>query len=147
MSTPSFSDDSSATFFIRWRGREDGPYTGAAIETKMATNQIGLLHEICHNGQWVTLREYLAQRESAYRAAEQARIAREKRDREELERKKAEAGLRLVQKPGASIAAASTKPSRSRLFKSRSTRIVVNTLIILACAGAGIWIFLQFFAK
>ena len=47
------SDDSNVTFLIRWRGRQEGPYTAAVIEAKLAANQIGLLHEIAHNGQWV----------------------------------------------------------------------------------------------
>lgn len=54
----SFSDDNNATFLIRWRGRQEGPYTAAVIEAKLAANQIGLLHEIAHNGQWVALRDF-----------------------------------------------------------------------------------------
>jgi len=87
-STPhaSFSDDSSATFLIRWRGRQEGPYTAAIIEAKLAANQIGLLHEISHNGQWITLRDYLAERDGILRAQRQAREEQERRAREEAER-------------------------------------------------------------
>ena len=53
ISQVALSDDSDATFLIRWRGRQEGPYTAAVIESKLAANQIGLLHEISHNGQWV----------------------------------------------------------------------------------------------
>lgn len=82
----SLSDDSGATFLIRWRGRQEGPYTAAVIEAKLAANQIGLLHEISHNGQWVTLRDYFAEREAVLRAERQAREEQERRAREEAER-------------------------------------------------------------
>jgi hypothetical protein len=80
------SDDSSATFLVRWRGKQEGPYTAATLETKLAANQIGLLHEIFHNGQWVTLRDYIAEREALLRAEQQVREAQEQRAREEAER-------------------------------------------------------------
>ena len=82
----SLSDDSSATFLIRWRGRQEGPYTAAVIEAKLAANQIGLLHEISHNGQWVALRDYIAEREAVLLAERQAREDQERRAREEAER-------------------------------------------------------------
>jgi hypothetical protein len=82
----SLADDSNATFFIRWRGRQEGPYTAAVMEAKLAANQIGLLHEISHNGQWVTLRDYIAEREAVLRAKRQARDEQEQRAREEVER-------------------------------------------------------------
>lgn len=81
-----FADDSNATFLIRWRGRQEGPFTAAIIEAKLAANQIGLLHEISHDGQWVTLRDYLAEREAIVRAERQAREEHERRAREEAER-------------------------------------------------------------
>jgi hypothetical protein len=82
----SFADDSSATFLIRWRGRQEGPYTAAIIETKLAANQIGLLHEIAHNSQWITLRDYLSERDANLRAQRQAQEEQERRAREEAER-------------------------------------------------------------
>lgn len=82
----SFADDSNATFLIRWRGRQEGPFTAAVIEAKLAANQIGLLHEISHDGQWVTLRDYLADREAIVRAELQAREEQERRIREEAGR-------------------------------------------------------------
>ncbi|MGB7747750.1 MAG: hypothetical protein WBN75_10735 [Verrucomicrobiia bacterium] len=86
ISQAGLSDDSSATFLIRWRGRQEGPYTAAVIEAKLAANQIGLLHEISHNGQWVTLRDFFAEREAVIRAELQAREEQERRAREEAER-------------------------------------------------------------
>lgn len=82
----SFADDSNVTFSIRWRGRQEGPFTAAVIEAKLAANQIGLLHEISHDGQWVTLRDYLAEREAIVHAERQAREEQERRTREEAER-------------------------------------------------------------
>jgi hypothetical protein len=82
----SFADDSNATFLIRWRGRQEGPFTAAVIEAKLAANQIGLLHEISYNGQWVTLRDYLAEREAILRAEHLAHEEQERRAREEAER-------------------------------------------------------------
>jgi hypothetical protein len=86
ISLVSFSDDSSATFLIRWRGRQEGPYTAAIIETRLAANQIGLLHEVFHNGQWVTLRDYFAERGATLRAQHEARAEQECRAREEAQR-------------------------------------------------------------
>ena len=82
----SFSDDSSVTFLIRWRGRQEGPFTAAVIEAKLAANQIGLLHEISHNGQWITLRDYLAERDAILQAQRLAHEEQERRAREEAER-------------------------------------------------------------
>ena len=45
-----FSDEKSSEFLVRWRGRQEGPYTAAIMEAKLAANQIGLLHEVLHNG-------------------------------------------------------------------------------------------------
>jgi len=80
------SDDSNVTFLIRWRGRQEGPYTAAVIEAKLAANQIGLLHEITLNGQWVTLRDFIAEREAVIRSENQAREEENRRAREEAER-------------------------------------------------------------
>lgn len=78
--------DNSTPFVIRWRGRQEGPYTAAVIEAKLAANQIGLLHEVLHNGQWVTLRDYFAERDAALRAQREAREEQERTAREEATR-------------------------------------------------------------
>jgi hypothetical protein len=85
-SRESAPDGSRADLLIRWRGRQEGPYTAAVIEAKLAANQIGLLHEVFHNGQWVTLRDYFTERDSLLRAERQAREEEERRTREEAER-------------------------------------------------------------
>jgi hypothetical protein len=80
------SDNDNAKFLVRWRGRQEGPYLVSTIEAKLAANEIGLLHEIFHNGQWVTIRDYITEREMVLRAELQAREEQERRAREEAER-------------------------------------------------------------
>ena len=80
------ADDSTSTFLLRWRGKQEGPYTAAVIESKLAANQLGLLHEISHNGQWVTLREFFAEREAVIRSENQVREEESRKAREEAER-------------------------------------------------------------
>jgi rubrerythrin len=79
-------ENENESFLIRWRGRQEGPYTAAVIEAKLAANQIGMLHEISHNDQWVTLRDYFAEREAVLCAERQAREEQERRAREDAER-------------------------------------------------------------
>jgi hypothetical protein len=81
-----FSDEKSSEFLVRWRGRQEGPYTAAIMEAKLAANQIGLLHEVLHNGQWVTLRDYFSERDATLRAQREAREEQERRAREEAAR-------------------------------------------------------------
>jgi hypothetical protein len=81
-----FADANGSNFLIRWRGRQEGPYTFAAIEAKLAANQIGLLHEISYKGQWITIRDYLVEREAGLRAQRLAREEQEQYEREEAER-------------------------------------------------------------
>src|ERR1039457_1865191 len=80
------SGDDSAKFLVRWRGRQEGPYLAAVIEAKLAANEMGLLHEIFYDGKWVTIRDYIAEREAILRAERQAREEQERRAREEVER-------------------------------------------------------------
>jgi uncharacterized tellurite resistance protein B-like protein len=58
------SKGDSTKFLLRWRGRQAGPYLASVIEAKLANNEISLLHEIYYNGQWVTVRNYLAERKA-----------------------------------------------------------------------------------
>ncbi len=91
-STPraTFTAERDAKFLLRWRSLRFGPYPAAAIEAKLASNQIGLQHEIFHRDQWMTLRDYLAQRETTLRAEQQAREEAERRAREEAQRRSEE---------------------------------------------------------
>jgi hypothetical protein len=80
-------NSTSAPLLIRWRGRQEGPYSPAIIAQKLAANEIGLLHEVFHNSQWVTLRDYFAAQEAVQRAERQAQEEAERRAREAEERK------------------------------------------------------------
>src|ERR1039458_7307776 len=64
MSKVNRADGSSETFLVRWRGRQEGPFPASVIEAKLADNEIGLLHEIFHNGQWVTIRDFLGEKKN-----------------------------------------------------------------------------------
>ncbi len=91
MSTPiPIAKDESATFLVRWRGRQEGPYTAGVLETKIAANQIGMLHEIFHRGQWITIRDYVAEQEAVQRAQCQQREEEQSRAREQVERQNVE---------------------------------------------------------
>ena len=79
------SDRAAAQFLVRWRGRQEGPYPATVIEVKLAANEIGLLHEIFYNGKWVTIRDYVAERETVLRAENQAREDQEQRIRQAAE--------------------------------------------------------------
>ena len=59
----SLSCDGGAGFLIRWRGRQEGPFELDMIKAKLHAKHIGLLHEVSRDGQWITLREFLAEQE------------------------------------------------------------------------------------
>jgi hypothetical protein len=62
------SGGENTKFFVRWRGKQEGPYPPSVIEAKLAANQIGLLHEILCGDKWVTIRDYVSEREAALAA-------------------------------------------------------------------------------
>jgi len=90
------SEGDGTIFLVRWRGRQEGPYAGSVIEAKLASNEIGLLHEIYYEGKWITIRDHILEREAILNAelkvrekAEQALRAQEEkkaRERDELHR-------------------------------------------------------------
>jgi hypothetical protein len=82
-----FDAGEGTSFHVRWRGRQEGPYPAEVIDKKLAANEIGMLHEILHKGQWISIRDYIAQREATLRAQQQAREEEERREREIAERK------------------------------------------------------------
>ena len=103
MNTPnSTPNPTSGPLLIRWRGRPEGPYSPAIIEQKLAANEIGLLHEVYHNSQWVTLREYLTEQEAIQHAErlaheEAERRAREAEDRKAKDREESQRAAALVE--------------------------------------------------
>lgn len=82
-------------FVLRWRGRQEGPYSATVIELKLEAHEIGLSHELFYNGEWVTLRDFLAGREAIIRSENQARQEAGRREREEAERQTREKEERL----------------------------------------------------
>lgn len=46
-------------YSMRWRGRETGPFSIADIEERLDAHEVGLWHELFHNGRWVTLKEFI----------------------------------------------------------------------------------------
>ena len=103
MNTPnSTPNPTSGPLMIRWRGRQEGPYSPAIIEQKLAANEIGLLHEVYHNSQWVTLREYLTEQEATQHAErlaheEAARRVREAEERKAREREESQRTVALAE--------------------------------------------------
>src|SRR6266566_2688453 len=51
----------SGPFHLRWRGQISGPYSPQEILQKLDEHDIGLWHEIGHEGEWTTLGEFLEQ--------------------------------------------------------------------------------------
>jgi hypothetical protein len=47
------------TYPMRWRGRETAPLSIADIEERLDAHEIGLWHEIQHEGRWVTLKDFI----------------------------------------------------------------------------------------
>lgn len=85
-----------ASFLLRWRGKQEGPYPASMVEAKLAANEIGLLHEILYESKWITLRDFIAAREAIL---EKERIAREEQRRrlkEEADRQARELEERLA---------------------------------------------------
>ena len=52
-------------FIVRWKGRQQGPYTRAHLERKLAIGELGMLHEVLIDGVWIRLREFLSEKAPA----------------------------------------------------------------------------------
>lgn len=50
---------SAESFRLRWKGKTLGPFTRREIDRKIREHELGLLHEIWSDGNWITLREFL----------------------------------------------------------------------------------------
>lgn len=75
---------------IRWRGREEGPYSTSDIEERLSSGRIGLLHEILTEDRWMTIRDFQREQELSKRAAHELLEAQQRQEREEREAKKEE---------------------------------------------------------
>lgn len=47
---------------VRWRGRQDGPFTVPELEQRLADNRLGMLHEVHTQAGWLPLREFFEAR-------------------------------------------------------------------------------------
>lgn len=57
-------------FHVRWRGQVSGPFSREAILQKLDDHEIGVWHEVQHDGEWMTLEEFLeGERKEKQRAA------------------------------------------------------------------------------
>ncbi len=84
------AEGGSGTFLVRWRGRQQGPYSGELMDEKLSANEIGMLHEILHAGQWITIRDYIVEQEAILRRQSLARKEQQRRNKEEEERRERE---------------------------------------------------------
>ncbi len=58
--------DSNAKYMLRWRGRQSGPFTLNEIERKLAEREIGMLHEVYCDGQWISVKEAIQHQPKAH---------------------------------------------------------------------------------
>ncbi len=134
------ANGANATFHLRWRGKKEGPYTANVIDTKLQANEIGLLHELLHNGQWITVRDFIASGEAILRAERQAKEDRERQLREQDERRQREASDKASQPPiyhpSPNLNATATA---THSFNSPLVRNAVVVLIALVCICLVLW--------
>ena len=62
------------TYTIRWRGKNEGPYSAEKIADMLKARQIGLTHQVNIDNEWVTVLEFQKKIEQR----EQDKVAREK---------------------------------------------------------------------
>jgi TM2 domain-containing membrane protein YozV len=54
------NEDATEQYELRWRGRTSGPYPLAEINRMLDEHDIGMGHEILHQGKWIVLEEFFA---------------------------------------------------------------------------------------
>ena len=110
----------NSSIIIRWRGHVSGPITEEELERRLATNEIGLSHEIQSNGTWMSLRDFfkLKQEEELSECArreEEKRIAQEEIElQERLQAEKNENEKLLELKRQNDLLAAGLEPQAFR---------------------------------
>jgi len=82
-------------FLVRWRGKQEGPVKMEELERRIAANEIGLLHEIQFEGEWIPLRKFLELRAARAEGERLRWEEAERRAREEAEREMREREIRL----------------------------------------------------
>lgn len=106
--------DTNTSHMLRWRGRQQGPFTLAQIERKLAENEIGMLHEIQVQGQWLTLRDRF-EAIDAERRLEVERVAAAERVAAQAGSARLRAGTKQQQVDGTREVEAAREPAGKRL--------------------------------
>ena len=106
--------DTNTSHMLRWRGRQQGPFTLAQIERKLAENEIGMLHEIQVQGQWLTLRDRF-EAIDAERRLEVERVAAAERVAVQAGSARLRAGTKQQQVDGTREVEAAREPVGKRL--------------------------------
>ena len=80
----------AATFLLRWKGVESGPFSLAEIGERLANGEISRLHQVQVGGSWKLLDDFLEQhpieeREAALRREFETRLADERSRHAEIE--------------------------------------------------------------
>ena len=70
----------SKTYLLRWRGQVSGPFPLETVLHMLDEHEIGIWHEVQHDGAWLSLEEFLALKERE-RVALQARLEADKQER------------------------------------------------------------------
>jgi hypothetical protein len=78
--------DAMPTFMVRWRGQKQGPLSGDVIERKLLTNEFGLLHEIYAGDRWLTIRDFVNEKEAVYLSVQQVKEESDRQAREDAGR-------------------------------------------------------------
>jgi len=52
---------SATSYLLRWKGRQSGPLPPDEIRARLKRSEIGLMHEVQVDGQWVTVEKFLNQ--------------------------------------------------------------------------------------
>jgi uncharacterized RDD family membrane protein YckC len=52
---------SATKHLLRWKGRQSGPFAAEEIRGRLQSSEIGLMHEVQVDGQWLTVEKFLAQ--------------------------------------------------------------------------------------
>lgn len=114
------SGDNDTKFLLRWRGRQEGPYPASVVESKLAANEIGLLHEINYEGKWYTIRDYIAERKAVLRAEFEALEEQKRQAREEAEQ---QARAREEQRQGELLNEERRRVAQIELLQSSKSQI------------------------
>lgn len=137
--------EGSGSFLIRWRGKQEGPYSESVIDSKLTTNEISLIHEISYNGQWILIRDYIAAKKAILEAQRQEHEKQESLLQKERER-------HTHQGVGPQIIYQDTNPpfakgSHRFLFDSPVVKKTVRGFIVVVFICAALWLVLALFSS